>query len=152
MLKALLTLSSILLFTLNVYGAEALVMIRNNDWIKGRAQDGAIIMIQPDGFEWGRREKQRFVIIKVPDSMLKNKGNHIGEIISGYDMEGKPITNGRRKYVYEYWTKVNSATLAKIKAKKNDNIYTHLQIKSKDVKKKDADNNTIGNYSPVVTP
>ena len=62
--------------------AEALIMARDNvnnslspeDQIKALHKKGDIIVVKPDGWQWGgaERDVRKFIIVNVPDSYLNN--------------------------------------------------------------------------------
>lgn len=143
----------LLLFASTTFGAEALVAIKPDiDWIRGQVQDGAIIDVCPDGFQWGNLEKKKFIVIKVPNKMLEYRDEVRAYLIEKYDKEENPIINGRLKYVFDYWNHFSGEELKKVRTKKEDNIYTKTEINLNNVKVKDANNTTIGNLSIISSP
>lgn len=145
----------LLLFSSICFGAEALVAIKP-DWDRGRVQDGAIIDVHLDGFQWGNLEKKKFMVVKVDDKLLEYRKEIRKPLVEKieYDGDGNPneITNGRLKYVYEYWDHLSAKDLLKVRTKKEDNIYTQTEIISSTIKVKDANNTTIGNLSIIFGP
>jgi hypothetical protein len=89
----------LLLLCSNCYGAELLVKAEDA-WGKdeARSRKGDIIVVRPDGWEWGREEcLPRFIVVKLPNVKEEDVKYLEQSLMDNTDKE-KPVMLKRRKY------------------------------------------------------
>lgn len=95
-----------------------------------RSQVGDIIVVRPDGWEWGNEEcLPNFIIVKVPDMTMEEAKQYEESLIDAETMEVKKV----RKYHVEEAevndAKNNGGVLQRTKAQKKNN--KKIKISSK---------------------
>ena len=83
---------------------------RDEGFTDGEFRDGDIFQVQPDAWEPGTKELQRFLIVQMPDFA----GNWEELMKSEYTVGsgGEPILRRMRAYRVDYATKLDPETLA----------------------------------------
>lgn len=92
---------------------KLMIWTKDEGFTDGEFRDGDIFQVWPDDWEPGNKEKQRFLIVQVPDFVGDQTELIASEYAPGPGIE--PIVRRMRKYRVDYASKLDPEELALVK-------------------------------------
>lgn len=94
---------------------KLMLYVGDEGFADDQLRDGDVFSVNPDTWEPGNKEKQRFLVVQVPDHTGSWDELAAPEYAPGPGAE--PIVRRMRKYRVDYASKLDSETLAQVRDK-----------------------------------